>query len=193
MKSLRKTGISTRSRTAVKYSIFPPKYSKSVNTEIAVAPFLEYPSPTSSGFTLTEYQIVEAKAIGADVVLLIAASLGPKRLEELAKFAQSLGLEVLMEVHNLEELERSINPYLNVVGVNNRNLKTMEVSVQTSLDLVERIPNEFVRISESGLSTASTLKELKEVGYQGFLMGESFMKTENPSLALGDLIAELKR
>jgi indole-3-glycerol phosphate synthase len=144
-------------------------------------------------FILTEYQIVEAKAIGADVVLLIAASLGPKRLEELAKFAQSLGLEVLMEVHNLEELERSINPYLNVVGVNNRNLKTMEVSVQTSLDLVERIPNEFVRISESGLSTASTLKELKEVGYQGFLMGESFMKTENPSLALGDLIAELKR
>jgi len=143
-------------------------------------------------FILDEYQILEAKAIGADAILLIAASLEPKRLEELAIFAHSLGLEVLMEVHNLEELETAVNPHLDVVGVNNRNLKTMEVSIQTSLDLVEKIPSEFVKISESGIKNAEVVKQLLSVGYQGFLIGESFMITENPPLALANFISEIK-
>ena len=143
-------------------------------------------------FILTEYQIIEAKSIGADVILLIAASLEPKRLEELAKFAHSLGLEVLMEVHNLEELEVSLNPHLDVVGVNNRNLKTMEVSVQTSLDLVDKIPSEFTKISESGLTDGATIRSLIDAGYKGFLIGETFMKTANPPAALAELITNIR-
>lgn len=142
-------------------------------------------------FIIDEYQILEAKAIGADVILLIAACLEPKRLEELAKFAQLLGLEVLMEVHDAEELERSINPYLNVVGVNNRNLKTFDVSVETSLELVEMIPSEFRKISESGLGEVETIKTLKKAGFEGFLIGETFMKTPDPAKALRELIAQL--
>ncbi|MCP4521419.1 MAG: indole-3-glycerol phosphate synthase TrpC [Cytophagales bacterium] len=143
-------------------------------------------------FIVDEYQLLEAKAIGADVILLIAACLEPKRLEELAKFAKSLGLEVLMEVHNKEELDRSLNPYLDVVGVNNRNLKTFDVSIQTSLDLAEFIPNEFRKISESGLKDAETIVDLKKGGFEGFLIGETFMKTENPAQALQQLISEIK-
>ncbi|EON78184.1 Indole-3-glycerol phosphate synthase [Lunatimonas lonarensis] len=134
-------------------------------------------------FMIDEYQFVEAKSIGADCVLLIAAILEPKRLEELAKFAKSLGLEVLMEVHDAEELDRSLNPYLDVVGVNNRNLKTFDVSVETSLNLLDRIPDEFVKISESGLSDPGTLVQLKEAGFQGFLIGENFMKSIRPHQA----------
>jgi len=142
-------------------------------------------------FMVDEYQVLEAKAIGADVILLIAAALTPQKLEDLAKFAKSIGLEVLMEVHNEEELNRSLNPYLDVVGVNNRNLKTFEVSVQTSIDLVEKIPDDFMKISESGLKDAETILSLKKVGYQGFLIGETFMKTDDPGEALRKLSDEL--
>ncbi|MCC5938868.1 MAG: indole-3-glycerol phosphate synthase TrpC [Lunatimonas sp.] len=134
-------------------------------------------------FMIDEYQFVEAKSIGADCILLIAAILEPKRLEELAKFAKSLGLEVLMEVHDETELERSLNPYLDVVGVNNRNLKTFDVSVETSLTLVDKIPNEFVKISESGISDPGTLVTLQDAGYQGFLIGENFMRNIRPHQA----------
>jgi indole-3-glycerol phosphate synthase len=142
-------------------------------------------------FILTEYQIVEAKSIGADAILLIAASMTPERLSELAKFAHSLGLEVLMEVHDLEELQNFITPNIDVVGVNNRNLKTMDVSIQTSIDLVEHIPTEFVKISESGIRNAATIHQLRSVGYQGFLIGESFMTTENPGKALNTFIKSI--
>jgi indole-3-glycerol phosphate synthase len=142
-------------------------------------------------FIIDEYQLLEAKAIGADVILLIAACLAPKRLFELAAFAKSLGLSVLMEVHDLEELERSICVDLDAIGVNNRNLKTFDVSIQTSLDLVDRIPSDFVKVSESGLSSALVLKDLKEAGYHGFLMGEAFMKTQNPGQTMGELVQQL--
>lgn len=142
-------------------------------------------------FIIDEYQLLEAKAIGADVILLIAACLEPNRLFELAKFAKSLGLSVLMEVHDLAELERSISPDLDAIGVNNRNLKTFDVSIQTSLDLVEKIPNDFVKISESGLSEPAVLKELKTAGYEGFLMGEAFMKTPNPGETMSVLVDQL--
>ena len=144
-------------------------------------------------FIVDEYQLLEAKSIGADVILLIAACLEPKRLEELAKFAKSLGLEVLMEVHNLEELERSVNPSLDIVGVNNRNLKTFEVSIDTSLELLSEIPSEFRKISESGLKDGGIIHKLKKAGYEGFLIGETFMKTPNPPKALEALIEDIER
>lgn len=134
-------------------------------------------------FIIDEYQIIEAKSIGADCILLIAAALEPGRLKELAAFAHQLGLEVLLEVHDINELETSVNEHLDLVGVNNRSLKTFDVSVETSFDMVDRIPNDFVKISESGLSKPETLIELKKAGYEGFLIGESFMKSSRPHQA----------
>lgn len=131
-------------------------------------------------FIIDEYQVIEAKSIGADCVLLIAAALDPKRLRELAAFAQSLGLEVLMEVHDGDELEKSLNEHLNLVGVNNRSLKSFEVSLETSFGLVDKIPSEFIKISESGISQPETLIELKMAGFDGFLIGENFMKSNMP-------------
>lgn len=139
-------------------------------------------------FMIDEYQLWEAKAIGADVILLIAANLTPTEIRYLGQKAQSLGLEVLLEVHNQEELEQSICEYVDMVGVNNRNLKTFVTSIETSLELAQLIPNDFVKISESGLKNADTIQQLRGVGYQGFLIGESFMTTDDPGLALKNLI-----
>ena len=144
-------------------------------------------------FVIDEYQIVEAKSIGADAILLIAAALEPARLKELAAFARGLDLEVLMEVHNQEELENNLNEHLDVVGVNNRNLKTFEVSVETSKILAELIPNDFVKISESGISDPATIVELKQHGFQGFLIGETFMRSGRPELAAADFIDKVRR
>lgn len=144
-------------------------------------------------FIVDEYQIIEAKSIGADCILLIAAALEPERLKELASFAKSLGLEILMEVHDQEELERSLCDELDLVGVNNRNLKTFEVSLQTSLNLVDKIPNSFVKISESGISDPKTLISLKSAGYDGFLIGENFMKSSRPEQAAYNFIKEYKK
>ena len=144
-------------------------------------------------FVVDEYQILEAKAMGADCILLIAAALSPAKVNSLATFAQSLGLEVLMEVHNLEELEQSFCEPLDVVGVNNRNLKTFEVSLDTSLELVDRIPNQVVKISESGISDPATLLSFRKAGFDGFLIGENFMKTSNPEQAAMDFILEFRR
>ena len=144
-------------------------------------------------FVIDEYQIVEAKSIGADAILLIAAALEPARLKELAAFAKGLDLEVLMEVHNQEELENNLNEHLDVVGVNNRNLKTFEVSVETSKKLAELIPNDFVKISESGISDPATIVELKQHGFQGFLIGETFMRSGRPELAAADFIDKVRR
>ncbi|WP_028663880.1 indole-3-glycerol phosphate synthase TrpC [Runella zeae] len=139
-------------------------------------------------FMIDEYQLWEAKAIGADVILLIAANLTPAEIRHLGQKAQSLGLEVLLEVHNQEELEQSICEYVDMVGVNNRNLKTFVTSIETSVELAQLIPDDFVKISESGLKNADTIQQLRGVGYQGFLIGESFMTTDDPGLALKNLI-----
>lgn len=140
-------------------------------------------------FIVDEFQIIEAKAIGADVILLIAEALSAKEIKELSAFAQSLGLEVLMEINDLESTSK-ICPTMNAVGVNNRDLRTFKVDINRSLELFEHIPSEFVRISESGLSKAENVKILKNAGFQGFLMGEAFMKTDNPSQACADFIKE---
>ena len=141
-------------------------------------------------FMIDTYQIEEAKAYGADVILLIAACLSKETALELAKKAKSLGLDVLMEIHNAEELE-VVNDFVDVVGVNNRNLKTFEVSVETSVQLSKLIPDKFVKISESGLAGAEEINYLKAYGFKGFLIGETFMKTNNPGEACKKLIGQL--
>ncbi|EKT3957177.1 indole-3-glycerol phosphate synthase TrpC [Flavobacterium psychrophilum] len=142
-------------------------------------------------FIIDEYQILEAKAHGADLILLIAAVLTREEIKNLSEFAQSLGLEVLLEVHNLEELQKSIMPTLDMIGVNNRNLKTFEVSLDFSKQLASEIPDEFVKVSESGISSIEAINELKPYGYKGFLIGENFMKTDNPGKAAEIFIKNL--
>ena len=144
-------------------------------------------------FIIDPYQVIEAKAIGADVILLIAACLSPNQLKELAQTARAHGLDVLLEVHNQAELESHLNPHVSVVGVNNRNLKTFEVSIQTSLDLVNQIPDDFVKISESGLKSPEDIVTLYKAGYQGFLIGETFMKSKDPGIACANFRASIER
>jgi len=142
-------------------------------------------------FMIDEYQLLEAKAWGADIILLIAAILTPAQIDQLAKGAKSLGLNVLLEVHSLEELQRSINPNLDAIGVNNRNLADFTVSVETSYQLAEHIPAEFLKISESAISNPETIKQLKKAGFNGFLIGENFMKQADPGAAIREFVKEL--
>ena len=144
-------------------------------------------------FIISEYQIIEAKASGADLILLIAAILTKDEIKSYSELAKSLGMEILLEVHNLEELEKSMMPSLDMIGVNNRNLKTFEVNLDISKSLSDRIPDDFVKVSESGISNVAAIKDLKTYGYQGFLIGENFMKTSNPGNSASQFINELRR
>jgi indole-3-glycerol phosphate synthase len=138
-------------------------------------------------FTISEYQVAEAKSIGADAVLLIAAALSKKETRDLARFARSLHLQVLLEVHNSEELGH-INEFIDIVGVNNRDLKTFTVDIERSVQLAGEIPAGIVKISESGITSPLVLKKLRGCGYQGFLIGESFMRMPEPAQAFFDFV-----
>ncbi len=141
-------------------------------------------------FMVDEYQIIQAKSMGADVILLIAASLNPKEIKIFSELARSLGMEVLLEVHDKEELERSLMDSITIVGVNNRNLKNFaEQNVEASKELSELIPDKFIKISESCISSKEIINELRGYNYSGFLVGESFMKTSNPGKALKEFIS----
>ncbi|SFC40105.1 indole-3-glycerol phosphate synthase [Parapedobacter composti] len=142
-------------------------------------------------FTIDAYQITEAKAYGADIILLIAAILSPAQIRQLSEHAHALGLSVLLEVHNREELERSMVDTVDAVGVNNRNLHDFSVSLRHSLELVDCIPNRFIKVSESGISDPVTIRQLREAGFNAFLIGENFMKTDNPALAIGEFVKGL--
>lgn len=142
-------------------------------------------------FIIDEYQILEAKAWGADIVLLIAAILTPKQIKTYGMLAQSLGLNVLLEVHDEQELQRSLCEPLNAIGVNNRNLGNFMVDIQTSFKLAEQIPAGFLKISESAIDNPQVIRELRSVGYQGFLIGENFMKTAHPAQALKAFVKQL--
>lgn len=143
-------------------------------------------------FVIDPYQIIEAKAYGANVILLIAAILSKEELKAYTKLAQSLELEVLMEVHDETELKKALFKGVNMIGVNNRNLKTFEVSLETSKKLSALIPDDFVKVSESGISDAEAIRVLRSYGYQGFLIGENFMKTDNAGESAQLFIQELK-
>ncbi|QJD95871.1 indole-3-glycerol phosphate synthase TrpC [Mucilaginibacter robiniae] len=143
-------------------------------------------------FMIDEYQIVEAKTLGADVILLIAAILTPEQIKHFATTAKSVGLNVLLEVHNQEELERSLDDNVDAVGVNNRNLADFTTSVETSFRLVEHIPDQFLKVSESAISNPETIKELKAAGFNGFLIGENFMKHRYPGYAMEEFVRQLQ-
>ncbi|MDF0708211.1 indole-3-glycerol phosphate synthase TrpC [Flagellimonas okinawensis] len=142
-------------------------------------------------FIIDEYQIAEAKAYGADVILLIAAILSKEEIKTFSEVAKGLGLDVLLEVHNEEELQKSLMPSLDMLGVNNRNLKTFEVDLDISKSLSTKIPDEFVKVSESGISSVDAIRDLKEFGYRGFLIGENFMKTDDPGASAKKFITGL--
>ncbi|MGB2684101.1 MAG: indole-3-glycerol phosphate synthase TrpC [Olleya sp.] len=142
-------------------------------------------------FIIDPYQIIEAKAYGADVILLIAAILTREEIKTYSELAKSLNLDVLLEVHNQDELHKSIMPSLDMLGVNNRNLKTFEVSLDTSKQLSNLIPDDFVKVSESGISNIEAIKTLQPFGYKGFLIGENFMKTDNAGLSAKQFIKTL--
>lgn len=141
-------------------------------------------------FIVDAFQIVEAKAIGADAILLIAACLTKEELRKYGQLAEDLGLEVLYEIHTEEELEK-IDAEHKIIGINNRNLKTFKVDLEHSIELANMIPDNCVKVSESGISDPRIITGLREYGFQGFLIGENFMKTENPGLACKEFIAQL--
>jgi indole-3-glycerol phosphate synthase len=142
-------------------------------------------------FIIDEYQIIEAKGLGADIILLIASILTPNEVENFSELAKSLGLNVLLEVHNLDELQESISPDIDAIGVNNRNLADFSVNTKISFDLVDQIPDEVMKISESAISDPITINELRAAGFDGFLIGENFMKTPNPGLAMSDFVRKM--
>jgi len=138
-------------------------------------------------FIIDEYQVIESKAIGADVILLIAAVLEKSEILSLASLARSLGMEVLLEIHEPLELGK-VNQHVNIIGVNNRNLKTFVVNTHISEEIADKIPSGFLRISESGISSPHIIRNLKNAGYNGFLIGEKFMAAPDPVKAFAEFV-----
>ncbi|MBS1948829.1 MAG: indole-3-glycerol phosphate synthase TrpC [Bacteroidetes bacterium] len=142
-------------------------------------------------FIIDEYQVIEAKSVGADAILLIAACLTPRQVQNLAKFARSLHLQTLLELHEEEELQH-ICEEIEIVGINNRNLKTFEVDIARSLRMAEKIPSGKIKIAESGISSVENIALFKQHGFKGFLIGENFMKEKKPSVAFASFVNKLK-
>ena len=142
-------------------------------------------------FIIDEYQLIESKAFGAEVILLIAACLTQEEVKTFAAIAKNIGLNVLLEIHNERELEHICDD-VDVVGVNNRDLKTFTVDINRSIELSKQIAGNMIKISESGIDNISSIKLLKEHGFKGFLIGEKFMKEKDPGLAFQNFAEELK-
>ena len=143
-------------------------------------------------FIIDEYQIIEAKSIGANAILLIAAVLTKAEIKQFTTLAHNLGLEVLLEIHTNEELDKYI-PEISVVGINNRNLKTFEVDFDNAIRLAKSLPSDTIKIAESGISDYKNIAYLRAQGFDGFLIGENFMKTENPGQACSDFIEKINK
>ncbi|MEO8769159.1 MAG: indole-3-glycerol phosphate synthase TrpC [Ferruginibacter sp.] len=141
-------------------------------------------------FIVDSYQVSASKAIGADVILLIAACLSVKEVKELAAHAKKIGLEVLLEIHNKDEIGH-ICDEVDMVGINNRNLKTFKVDINHSITLSKLIPQDKIKIAESGIDNMETIIKLKDAGYKGFLIGELFMKEQNPGMAFSNFVNQL--
>jgi indole-3-glycerol phosphate synthase len=141
-------------------------------------------------FIIDEYQIVESKAMGADAILLIAAALDRETIRVFARMARSIDLQVMLEIHDPEEADL-VNEYIDLVGVNNRDLKTFSVDLERSFSVAPMIPDEFIKISESGISSPVVIRQLKNAGFQGFLIGESFMRTPDPVSAFSNFVEHI--
>jgi indole-3-glycerol phosphate synthase len=144
-------------------------------------------------FIIDEYQVIEAKAIGADAILLIAAILNPEKIKSLADLAHSLGLEVLLEVHNESEIFENENAPVDLIGVNNRDLKTFRIGIETSERLSKLLPDNVVKISESGIDCPEVIHHLRQFGYNGFLIGQTFMQQTRPERACKEFIDALQK
>lgn len=191
--SIEKTSIGYMQAGASALSILTDKeFFGGSNEDLSIARKFNYCPILRKDFIIDEYQVTEAKSIGADIILLIAAVLTKKEIRNFAKLAASLQLEVLFEIRNKEDIEK-INEYIQYAGVNNRNLDDFSVNVQQSFDLAEFIPNEFVKISESGISDPKIIAQLKNAGYSGFLIGEIFMKHSRPEEACKEFIMKLSQ
>ena len=142
-------------------------------------------------FIIDEYQVVEAKSIGADVILLIAACLSPAEVKKLAGVAKNIGLEILLELHDEKELDHICDD-TEMIGINNRNLKTFEMDIERSLRMAEMLPDDKIKVAESGINSVENIMMFKENGFKGFLIGENFMKEENPGNAFREFIKKLK-
>jgi len=142
-------------------------------------------------FIISSYQVIESKAIGADAILLIAAVLNRKKVRELAGLGRSIGLEVMLEIHVESELHM-LNEFVNIVGINNRDLSSLKVDTNNSLKLVEKIPGDFTKVSESGLDSPAVVRELKNAGFDGFLIGEYFMNNFDPVQAFAEFVGGIK-
>ena len=142
-------------------------------------------------FIVDEYQVYETKAIGADLMLLIAECLTKDEVYNLAKTAKEIGLEVLLELHSEDQLEK-VNEFIDLIGINNRNLKNFEVDIEKSKQILKQLPEDLIKVAESGISDPETVKELRQAGFQAFLIGENFMKAENTTLAFEQFVKESK-
>lgn len=163
------------------------------NEDLTVARKYNFCPILRKEFIIDEYQIIEAKSIGADAILLIASILEPVQVKAFTKFAQSLGLQVLLEVHDLKELQHNVESGAELMGINNRDLKTFDLSLDVSRNLASHIPKEMVKVSESGIESPQTIMELRSLGYRGFLMGQNFMQHSRPEVAAKEFIKDLNR
>lgn len=169
------------------------KFFGGTNEDLLLARTLTTCPILRKDFVIDEYQILEAKAIGANAILLIAAALDSQEISTLARFARSLQLEILLEVHNEKELQDNVDVEVDLIGVNNRDLKTFITDIDISKRLADQIPDHVVKVSESGIEKATTIIELKKYGYRGFLMGQNFMQNSNPEKSCKEFIDELNR
>jgi indole-3-glycerol phosphate synthase len=138
-------------------------------------------------FIIDEIQVVESKAAGADAILLIAAALAKDQIHKLSSLSHSLGMEVILEIHTRDEIEM-VCENIDIIGVNNRDLRTFDVNINLSVEIADKIPGQFLKISESGISSPSAIKYLRQAGYNGFLIGGYFMKKEDPVSAFSDFV-----
>jgi indole-3-glycerol phosphate synthase len=162
------------------------------NEDLTIARKFNFCPILRKDFTVDEYQVMEAKSIGADAILLIAAALEPAQIKSLSVLAHSLKMEVLLEIHQEEEWKSNENSGADVIGINNRDLKTFKLDVDISRRLVRKIPDSIVKISESGIESPEVILELKALGFQGFLIGQTFMQNSRPEKAAADFIRELE-
>ena len=167
----------------------PAFFDGSLEHLTAVRRFVDVPV-LRKDFIVSEYQLFEARAAGADAVLLIVAALPETELQRLLERARDLALDALVEVHSATELAAAIDAGAEIVGVNNRNLRTLSVDLSVSEELIQRMPAGVIAVSESGLRTMADLSRLRSLGYFGFLIGERLMAAPNPGLALRDLMAD---
>ena len=143
-------------------------------------------------FILDEYQIIEAKSIGADVILLIGRILSPPEIKRFTNFAHGLGMEVLLETHGENEIMQNLEAGIDLMGINNRDLNTFKVNIENSMRLAALLPDHIVKVAESGIESAETIKVLKQSGFAGFLIGEYFMRDKDPAGKCASLIKEIR-